>query len=132
MSVEKNIIFGINNKPKSEQQARVKELLSLVGLDGIEKKYPHQLSGGEQQRVALARSLAPSPKLLLLDEPFSSLDRSHRNQLVSEVREILKKSKMTSILVTHDEDEANAFADRVGTIKNKKLKIALAASQNHN
>jgi iron(III) transport system ATP-binding protein len=128
MSVEKNIIFGINNKPKSEQQARVKELLSLVGLDGIEKKYPHQLSGGEQQRVALARSLAPSPKLLLLDEPFSSLDRSHRNQLVSEVREILKKSKMTSILVTHDEDEANAFADRVGTIKNKKLTIALAAS----
>ena len=128
MSVEKNIIFGINNKPKSEQQARVKELLSLVGLDGIEKKYPHQLSGGEQQRVALARSLAPSPKLLLLDEPFSSLDRSHRNQLVSEVREILKKSKMTSILVTHDEDEANAFADRVGTIKHKKLTIALAAS----
>ncbi len=128
MSVEKNIIFGINNKPKSEQQARVKELLSLVGLDGIEKKYPHQLSGGEQQRVALARSLAPSPKLLLLDEPFSSLDRSHRNQLVSEVREILKKSKMTSILVTHNEDEANAFADRVGTIKNKKLTIALAAS----
>lgn len=123
MNVEKNITFGISNQPKSEQQARVKELLSLIGLEGIEKKYPHQLSGGEQQRVALARALAPSPKLLLLDEPFSSLDRNHRNQLVSQVRSILKKAQVTSILVTHDEDEANALADKVGTIQNKKLTI---------
>ncbi|HIB30984.1 MAG: ABC transporter ATP-binding protein [Candidatus Thioglobus sp.] len=123
MNVEKNITFGISNQPKSEQQARVKELLSLIGLEGIEKKYPHQLSGGEQQRVALARALAPSPKLLLLDEPFSSLDKNHRNQLVSQVRSILKKAQVTSILVTHDEDEANALADKVGTIQNKKLTI---------
>jgi len=123
MNVEKNITFGISTQPKSEQQARVKELLSLIGLEGIEKKYPHQLSGGEQQRVALARALAPSPKLLLLDEPFSSLDKSHRNQLVSQVRSILKKAQVTSILVTHDEDEANALADKVGTIQNKKLTI---------
>jgi iron(III) transport system ATP-binding protein len=123
MNVEKNITFGISSQPKSEQQARVKELLSLIGLEGIEKKYPHQLSGGEQQRVALARALAPSPKLLLLDEPFSSLDKNHRNQLVSQVRSILKKAQVTSILVTHDEDEANALADKVGTIQNKKLTI---------
>jgi iron(III) transport system ATP-binding protein len=123
MNVEKNITFGISNQPKSEQQARVKELLSLIGLEGIEKKYPHQLSGGEQQRVALARALAPSPKLLLLDEPFSSLDKNHRNQLVSQVRSILKKAQVTSILVTHDEDEANALADKVGIIQNKKLTI---------
>lgn len=123
MNVEKNITFGISNQPKSEQQARVKELLSLIGLEGIEKKYPHQLSGGEQQRVALARALAPSPKLLLLDEPFSSLDKNHRNQLVSQVRSILKKAQVTSILVTHDEDEANALADKVGTIQNKQLTI---------
>lgn len=123
MNVEKNITFGISNQPKSEQQARVKELLSLIGLEGIEKKYPHQLSGGEQQRVALARALAPSPKLLLLDEPFSSLDKNHRNQLVSQVRSILKKARVTSILVTHDEDEANALADKVGTIQNKQLTI---------
>ncbi len=123
MNVEKNITFGISNQPKSEQQARVKELLSLIGLKGIEKKYPHQLSGGEQQRVALARALAPSPKLLLLDEPFSSLDKNHRNQLVSQVRSILKKAQVTSILVTHDEDEANALADKVGTIQNKQLTI---------
>lgn len=123
MNVEKNITFGISTQPKSEQQARVKELLSLIGLEGVEKKYPHQLSGGEQQRVALARALAPSPKLLLLDEPFSSLDKNHRNQLVSQVRSILKKAQVTSILVTHDEDEANALADKVGTIQNKKLTI---------
>jgi iron(III) transport system ATP-binding protein len=121
MTVEKNISFGINDQPRFQQQKRVKELLSLIDLEGIEHKYPHQLSGGEQQRVALARTLAPEPKLLLLDEPFSSLDDHHRNSLVGLVREILKKSQVTSILVTHNQDEAHALADRVGEIKNKKL-----------
>jgi len=123
MTVEKNIVFGISDQSKSEQQTRVKELLSLIGLEGIEKKYPHQLSGGEQQRVALARALAPSPKLLLLDEPFSSLDKNHRDQLVDQVRLILKKAQVTSILVTHDEGEASALADKVGTIQNKQLTV---------
>jgi len=95
----------------------------LIGLEGIEKKYPHQLSGGEQQRVALARALAPAPKLLLLDEPFSSLDKNHRDKLVVQVRSILKKSQVTSILVTHDESEAHALADKIGTIQNKQLSI---------
>ncbi|SFV76849.1 Ferric iron ABC transporter, ATP-binding protein [hydrothermal vent metagenome] len=123
MTVEKNIVFGISNQSKKEQKERVKELLSLIGLEGIDKKYPHQLSGGEQQRVALARALAPAPKLLLLDEPFSSLDKKHRDQLVAQVRSILKKSQVTSILVTHDETEANALADKIGTIQNKQLSI---------
>ncbi len=123
MTVEKNIAFGISNRSKSEIKERVKELLFLIGLEGIEKKYPHQLSGGEQQRVALARALAPSPKLLLLDEPFSSLDKNHRDQLVIQVRFILKKSKVTSILVTHDESEANVLADKIGIIQNKQLTI---------
>jgi len=123
MTVEKNIAFGISNRSKSERKERVKELLFLIGLEGIEKKYPHQLSGGEQQRVALARALAPSPKLLLLDEPFSSLDKNHRDQLVIQVRFILKKSKVTSILVTHDESEANVLADKIGIIQNKQLTI---------
>ena len=123
MTVEKNIVFGISDQPKKKQKERVKALLSLIGLEGVEKKYPHQLSGGEQQRVALARALAPAPKLLLLDEPFSSLDKNHRDQLVSQVRSILKKSQVTSILVTHDESEASALADRIGTIKDKQLTI---------
>ena len=123
MTVFQNISFGIDYLSKKEKIERVQALLELISLEGIEKKYPHQLSGGEQQRVSLARSLATSPKLLLLDEPFSSLDKSHRDQLVQEVRVILKKSGVTSILVTHDESEAQAFADKVGTIHKKKLLI---------
>ncbi|MDC1386002.1 ABC transporter ATP-binding protein [Candidatus Thioglobus sp.] len=123
MTVFQNISFGIDYLSKKEKIERVQTLLELISLQGIEKKYPHQLSGGEQQRVSLARSLATSPKLLLLDEPFSSLDKSHRDQLVQEVRVILKKAGVTSILVTHDESEAEAFADRVGIIHKKKLLI---------
>jgi iron(III) transport system ATP-binding protein len=123
MTVFQNITFGIDYLSKQEKIESVDELLELIGLQGIEKKYPHQLSGGEQQRVSLARSLATSPKLLLLDEPFSSLDKSHRLPLVKEVREILKNSGVTSILVTHDESEAESFADIVGIIDKKKLLI---------
>ena len=123
MTVFQNICFGINKLSKEQKTEKVNELLQLIYLEGIEKKYPHQLSGGEQQRVSLARSLATSPKLLLLDEPFSSLDKSHRNQLVKEVRSILKKARMTSILVTHDEAEAKSFADMVGKIDKKQLHI---------
>ncbi len=123
MTVFQNISFGINHLSKKEKIEKVESLLDLISLEGIEKKYPHQLSGGEQQRVSLARSLATSPKLLLLDEPFSSLDKSHRDQLVKEVRDILKKAGVTSILVTHDESEAKEFADKVGKIEKKKLLI---------
>ena len=123
MTVYQNISFGINQLSKIEKTIKVEQLLDLINLRGIEKKYPHQLSGGEQQRVSLARSLATSPKLLLLDEPFSSLDKSQRDQLVKEVREILKNAGVTSILVTHDEFEAESFADKVGIIDKKKLLI---------
>lgn len=123
MNVEKNIAFGIYALTKSQQHKRVSELLTLIDLLGIEKKYPHQLSGGEQQRVALARTLAPRPKLLLLDEAFSSLDKHHKEALVLQVRDILKKTNTTSILVTHDKNEANMLADKVGVITNKKLLI---------
>ena len=123
MTIFQNISFGINQLSKIEKTIKVEQLLDLINLRGIEKKYPHQLSGGEQQRVSLARSLATSPKLLLLDEPFSSLDKSQRDQLVKEVREILKNAGVTSILVTHDEFEAESFADKVGIIDKKKLLI---------
>ena len=110
MTVFQNISFSIDHLSKKSKTEKVTSLLELINLNGIEKKYPHQLSGGEQQRVSLARALANSPKLLLLDEPFSSLDKSHRDELVKDVRSILKNQLVTSILVTHDEAEAMALS----------------------
>ena len=123
MNVFQNISFGIDHLAKDEKSLKVTSLLELISLTGIEKKYPHQLSGGEQQRVSLARALANSPKLLLLDEPFSSLDKSHRDELIRDVRNILKKKSVTSILVTHDEMEAEVFADKIGKIEKKQLLV---------
>lgn len=113
MSVEDNVRFGIASLPKAEQAARIEELLSLVGLTHLAKVYPHQLSGGQQQRVALARAMAPRPSILLLDEPFSNLDVELREQLATEIRQILKKENVTAILVTHDQHEAFAMADNI-------------------
>jgi iron(III) transport system ATP-binding protein len=117
LSVADNIGFGLAAAGKSavaERQARIGELLDLVGLAGRGGKYPHELSGGQQQRVALARALAPRPRLLLLDEPFSNLDVELRERLSLEVRDILKATGTTAILVTHDQHEAFAVADVVG------------------
>ncbi len=115
LSIEKNISFGLENTkvPASEIAARVKELLALVGLEGQDKKYPAQLSGGQQQRVALARALAMSPGLLLLDEPLSALDAKVRVHLRHEVKELQRKLGVTTIMVTHDQEEALAMADRI-------------------
>lgn len=121
MNIAKNIAFGLLDKSYHAQQQRVEQLLALIDLTGSDKKYPHQLSGGEQQRVALARTLAPSPQLLLLDEPFSSSDKNHRNDLIMQVRKILKDTGVSSILVTHDKTEAHLLADKVAVIHNKKL-----------
>ena len=121
MTVYQNIGFGIDQVSTQLRNEKISSLLELISLQGIEKKYPHQLSGGEQQRVSLARALAKSPKLLLLDEPFSSLDKSHHDELVRDVRSILKKQSVTSILVTHDDSEAKNFADRIGKIEKKQL-----------
>jgi iron(III) transport system ATP-binding protein len=113
LTVEKNIRFGLRNKSILEQKERTKELLALIGLLGMEERYPHSLSGGQQQRVALARAMAPKPKLLLLDEPFSGLDAVMREKLVPEIREILLQEQMSALLVTHDQMEAFAMADKV-------------------
>jgi iron(III) transport system ATP-binding protein len=120
MNVFKNISFGMNLK-KEQKQNEVKELLNMVNLSGFEKRYPHELSGGEQQRVALARSLAINPDLMLLDEPFSSLDKNHRFELVKSVRSILKNFGTMAIFVTHDEMEAVEFADTIARVENKNL-----------
>jgi len=116
LRVDENIAFGLRAVPRGERATRVQRLLDLVGLQSFARKYPHELSGGQQQRVALARALAPSPKLLLMDEPFSNLDVELRARLGAEVRQILKESGTSAILVTHDQQEAFAIADRVGVM----------------
>ena len=121
LTVEKNIAFGLHQLDSAARAAAVKESLSLVRLEGYDKQYPHQLSGGQQQRVALARALAPRPPLLLMDEPFSNLDTEMRRSLSIEVREILLKSKVSAILVTHDQQEAFTVADKTGVMNHGQL-----------
>jgi iron(III) transport system ATP-binding protein len=119
MSVKMNVGFGL---PRGERNGtRVHELLDMVGLGNLAERYPHQLSGGQQQRVALARGLAINPDLVLLDEPFSSLDASMRASVRHDVRHILKKSGATTILVTHDQDEALSLADQVAIIRDGQI-----------
>lgn len=121
LSVSKNIAFGLGKWSKADTKARVAEMLDLVGLAEHASKRPSELSGGQQQRVALARALAPKPKLLLLDEPFSNLDVVLRESLAMSVRDILKRTNTTAILVTHDQNEAFALADKVGVMHDGKL-----------
>jgi iron(III) transport system ATP-binding protein len=121
LRVEENIAFGLQKAPREARQARVAELVELVGLGGALRKYPHELSGGQQQRVALARALAPRPELLLLDEPFSNLDVELRERLSAELRDIIKASGATAVLVTHDQHEAFAMADEIGILHEGRI-----------
>ncbi|HYC35630.1 MAG TPA: ABC transporter ATP-binding protein [Usitatibacter sp.] len=116
LDVAANVGFGLRGLARRERDARVRELLEAVGLPDAARKFPHELSGGQMQRVALARALAPRPQLLLLDEPFSNLDVELRERLSLEVRAILKSLGTTALLVTHDQHEAFAMADRVGVM----------------
>lgn len=115
MTVEQNIAFGLKVKKvgKEETKKRVTELIELVGLKGMEKRYPSQLSGGQRQRVAFARALAPNPQLLLLDEPFAAIDAKVRKELRTWLREMITKLGITSIFVTHDQDEAIEVSDEI-------------------
>ena len=115
LSVGRNVGFGLPRR--SARRARVDELLELVGLAGYRRRYPHQLSGGQQQRVALARALAIEPEVVLLDEPFSSLDAALRASVRSEVLGVLRQAGTTSVLVTHDQDEALSMADQVAVLR---------------
>lgn len=119
LNVLENIMYGIAKR--KDKQQRAAEVLSLVGLSNYEKRYPHELSGGQQQRVALARALAPEPSLLILDEPFSNLDAMMRSQLRNEVFNIIKKTGVTAIFVTHDTQDALAVADEILILQNGKL-----------
>jgi len=121
LSVEKNIAFGLKHLDAQQCDERVDDLLKLVGLEHLKMAYPHELSGGQQQRIALIRAMAPRPEILLMDEPFSSMDAELREQLAREVRELLKRDGITAILVTHDQLEAFAIADVIGVLGNGEL-----------
>ena len=115
MTVFDNVAFGLKLQkvPKAQIKKRVMELLELTGLSGMEKRYPNQLSGGQRQRVAFARALAPNPQVLLLDEPFAAIDAKVRTELRSWLKEMVEKLGITSIFVTHDQDEAVEVADEI-------------------
>jgi putative spermidine/putrescine transport system ATP-binding protein len=123
LSVAENVAYGLVNRrvPRDKREARVAELLSLVGLPDSGPKFPAQLSGGQQQRIAIARALATSPGLLLLDEPLSALDAKVRAQLRDEIRRVQLEVGITTLFVTHDQEEALAVADRVGVMNQGRL-----------
>jgi len=120
LSVKENVRYGAVGSKKEKKQ-RVHELLELVSLPHLAAKMPHLISGGEQQRIALARALAPRPRLILMDEPFSNLDYQLRQQLRREIREILKHEGVATVLVTHDQAEAITFSDRMLLMQKGKL-----------
>ncbi len=117
LDVLQNVAFGLVGLPRKQRLGRARAVLDLVGLTIFSRRYPHQLSGGQQQRVALARALAPEPEVILLDEPFSNLDAALRGSTRREVRRILEASGTTTILVTHDQEEAMTFADRLAVMR---------------
>ena len=127
MTVAKNIAFGLEVRPRAQRPSRsdikkrVQELLSLMQLDGLGDRYPSQLSGGQRQRVALARALAIEPRMLLLDEPFGALDAKVRKELRLWLRHIHDKAGVTTVFVTHDQDEAFAVADLVAVMNEGRI-----------
>ena len=121
LSAADNVAFGLRGVGAARRRQRVADMLDLVGLSPLAHHYPHQLSWGQQQRVAVARALAPDPAVLLMDEPFSNLDVALRERLSLEVRDILKAAGTTALIVTHDQHEAFALADRVGLMHNGRI-----------
>ena len=121
LTVFENIAFGLRGKKPAEVKSIVGDMLHLVGLLPLSKRYPHALSGGERQRVALARALAPRPILLLMDEPFSSLDADLRTEVREHVRNILKSMRATVVFVTHDQEEALFMGDRLAVLQKGEL-----------
>ena len=117
MTVAENVGFGLKMSGQDDIQARVVEALRAVGLQGFEPRQIDSLSGGEQQRVALARTLAPDPELVMLDEPLGALDRNLRQQLVADTRRVLEEGEVTALVVTHDREEAVALSDRLALMR---------------
>ncbi|MBR9970138.1 ABC transporter ATP-binding protein [Magnetospirillum sulfuroxidans] len=121
LRVRGNVEFGLAGKPAAERRARAEEMLDQVGMADYAESWPHQLSGGQQQRVALARALAPNPGLMLLDEPFSGLDKRLRDQVRDETLHVLKRNRVSTLMVTHDPEEAMFMADRVAVMRQGRI-----------
>ena len=121
LNVSQNVAFGLKKIPAKLRDERVMTVLEMVGMTPLKDRKPHELSGGQQQRVALARSIAPSPKLILLDEPFSNLDAGMRHSTREEIRVLLKDAAMSAVFVTHDQEEALCFADRLAVMQDGRI-----------
>ncbi len=121
LSVEANVAFGLSRRTREERHSLTRRTVELVGLQHKTTRHPHELSGGERQRVALARALAPEPEVVLLDEPFSSLDATLRADLRREVELILRDAEATALLVTHDQEEALSLADRLAVMREGRI-----------
>ncbi|SPP63355.1 ABC transporter ATP-binding protein [Nitrospira lenta] len=116
LRVADNIAFGLQHLSRGDRKCQIQEMLTLTGLEGFDRRYPHELSGGQQQRVALARALVQNPVVLLLDEPFSNLDPDMAGRMRQDLHALLRRTKTTTILVTHDHEEAFAMADRIAVL----------------
>ncbi|MEO1448056.1 MAG: ABC transporter ATP-binding protein [Bacteroidota bacterium] len=121
LKIKANIAFGLKGKSRRQKTERVGEMLHFVGLESYGERYPHELSGGEQQRIALARALAPQPDLLLFDEPFSNLDAVIHHEVRSELQTLLEKAGTTTVFVTHDISDALVLADRMLVMRKGKV-----------
>jgi iron(III) transport system ATP-binding protein len=121
LTVRENICFGLNNIDSTQQQNRAKKLEGLLDIENITNRYPNQISGGQQQRVAIARAIAPKPNLLLLDEPFSALDYELKDNLMNDIKKLIKSENITAILITHSAEEAFKMSDKIAFISNNTI-----------
>ena len=121
LSCKDNIIFGITNYSENHKRQRLDRLCNLLDITSIKDKFPHEISGGQQQRIAIARALAPRPEILLLDEPFSALDEELKETLMYDVKNLLKEEKITTIIITHNIKEAFQLSDKIAFLDNKKI-----------
>lgn len=130
LTVEKNILFGMDKKSKSANKSE--ELLAIIGMTGLNRRYPHELSGGQQQRAALARALAINPKILMLDEPFSSLDELLKTKIRNEMVTILKKMHVTTLMVSHQAEDAFLIADQLAVMQKGEIRQSGTPSEIYN
>lgn len=121
LTVSENIAFGLSKLSKAERKSRVEHMLQLIKMSELSERYPHELSGGQQQRIAIVRALACEPTILLFDEAFSNIDPQFRFELIKDIRELLKAQNIAGLFVTHNQDEAFAFCDRIAVLNNGKI-----------